>query len=373
MIKNFQFSELFDFLPKSKRKASEALNVGDYPFYKSSCILSGFCDDYDFEAEKLIFGTGGSASIHHSMIEFATSTDCFVADLKNKNAFYTRYVFHFLLANIHLLEKGFKGAGLRHISKKYIQDLIIPIPHNNGKPDLDEQKRIAAILDKAEGIRRKRRQALQLTNDFLRSLFIDMFGDPVTNPKGWDVVEFNDVGKLDRGKSKHRPRNAPELLGGDYPLIQTGDVANSSGYIRTYRTTYSELGLKQSKMWPEGTLCITIAANIAKTGILTFPACFPDSVVGFKPNKRTCTEYIQVWLSFLQKTLEEQAPMAAQKNINLSILRKLKVPLPPFELQLQFASSCRKHESMKMKFYENITESENLFASLQQRAFKGEL
>ena len=126
--------------------------------------------------------------------------------------------------------------------------------------------------------------------DFLRSAFLEMFGDPVTNPKGWPLIKFSEIGELDRGKSQHRPRNAPELLGGPYPLIQTGDVANSGGYIRSYKSTYSEIGLKQSRMWPKGTLCITIAANIAKTGILTFDACFPDSVVGFSPNKKTNTE-----------------------------------------------------------------------------------
>jgi len=97
---------------------------------------------------------------------------------------------------------------------------------------------------------------------------------------------FKDVGTLDRGVSKYRPRNAPELLGGPYPLVQTGEVSNCDGYIRSHVSTYSESGLRQSKMWPAGTLCITIAANIAKTGILTFPSCFPDSVVGFAQSIR---------------------------------------------------------------------------------------
>lgn len=88
---------------------------------------------------------------------------------------------------------------------------------------------------------------------------------------------------LDRGRSQYRPRNAPELLNGPYPLIQTGDVSKAGLYITTYQNTYSELGLKQSKLWKAGTLCITIAANIAQTAILAFDACFPDSVVGFIP------------------------------------------------------------------------------------------
>lgn len=176
-----------------------------------------------------------------------------------------------------------------------------------------------------------------------------------------------------RGKSKNRPRDAPELLGGIYPLIQTGDIANSGGYITEYHQTYSELGLKQSKMWSSGTLCITIAANIAKTGILTFDACFPDNVVGFISGSKVKTEYVQYWLSFLQKGLEETAPESAQKNINLVILSELDIPVPPIELQKEFASIVEKVESLKQKQKQSTEEINTLFDALMQRAFNGEL
>jgi type I restriction enzyme S subunit len=172
------------------------------------------------------------------------------------------------------------------------------------------------------------------------ALFLDMFGDPTTNPKRWPLSTFREVGNLDRGKSRHRPRDAAELYGGPYPFIQTGDVANSKGRITRYSSTYSEAGLAQSKLWPKGTLCITIAANIAKTGVLDFDGCFPDSVVGFLPGKRVSIAYIQGWLFFLQPTLEALAPQAAQKNINLEILRALPIPLPPLHLQIRFEQRC---------------------------------
>ncbi len=228
-------------------------------------------------------------------------------------------------------------------------------------------------LDKADAIRRKRQQALQLADEFLRSVFLEMFGDPVTNPKGWEVAKFDSVGTLDRGKSKHRPRNDPALLGGEHPLIQTGDVANSDSYIRIFKSTYSDLGLQQSKKWDAGTLCITIAANIAKTGILTFDACFPDSVVGFKPNEFVIVEYIQYWLGFLQKTLEDSAPESAQKNINLAILKNLDVPVPPIELQREFARRVQKVEGLKVKLKASQAQAEAQFNALSQRAFAGQL
>lgn len=259
------------------------------------------------------------------------------------------------------------GAKMPRVSMKVFWEHEIPLP------PLPEQHRIVAILDKADAMRRKRHEAIRLTEEFLRSVFLDMFGDPVTNPKGWEVKKFGEVGSLDRGVSKHRPRNAPELLGGLHPLIQTGDVANCDGYIRSFKSTYSDLGLKQSKIWHAGTLCITIAANIAKTGILSFDSCFPDSVVGFSPNAFTTTEYVQYWLGFLQRVLEKNAPESAQKNINLAILRGLDIPIPPIELQQKFTKLVKSATKMKERQILKIGEVEALFNSLAQRAFKGDL
>jgi len=259
------------------------------------------------------------------------------------------------------------GAAQPNLSAKDLKSFKIPLP------PLDEQKRIAAILDKADTIRRKRQQAIQLADDFLRSVFLDMFGDPVTNSKGWDIKKLDEVGVLDRGKSKHRPRNDPKLLGGEHPLIQTGDVAKSGGYLTSYSATYSDFGLAQSRKWKAGTLCITIAANIAKTGILTFEACFPDSVVGFKPNQLVTTEYVQTWLSFLQKILEANAPESAQKNINLAILRDLDIPLPPIEQQVRFTNTVENMNEIKRKFNNSNELKKDAFNSLSQKAFAGEL
>jgi type I restriction enzyme S subunit len=240
-------------------------------------------------------------------------------------------------------------------------------------PPLAEQRHIAEVLDRADAMRAKRRATLAQLDSLTQSIFLDMFGDPVANRKSWPLRKLGQVGSLDRGVSKHRPRNAPELLGGRHPLVQTGEVANCDAYIRSYSATYSDAGLRQSKLWPAGTLCITIAANIAKTGILTFDACFPDSVVGFTANDPATVQFVRVWLSFLQKTLEESAPESAQKNINLAILRDLNIPLPPPTLQQTFAHRITAVETLKATHRAALTELDALFASLQHRAFRGEL
>ena len=201
---------------------------------------------------------------------------------------------------------------------------------------IEKQRQIVNILDKIMSAVDGRKQELQLLDELIKARFVEMFGDPVSNSYGFPEATLPELGELGRGVSKHRPRNDSKLLGGDYPLIQTGDVANAGLYITSYGGTYSELGLKQSKMWNKGTLCITIAANIAKTAILEFDACFPDSVVGFIANEKTNNIFIHYWFSFFQAILESQAPESAQKNINLKILSELKVIVPKKEKQDEF-------------------------------------
>lgn len=153
-------------------------------------------------------------------------------------------------------------------------------------------------------------------------------------PEGWVWASLSQIGWLDRGRSKHRPRNAPHLYGGLYPFVQTGDIRHADTFITKVDASYSEAGLAQSKLWPIGTICITIAANIGKTAILAVEACFPDSVVGFLPvSEEVSNLFVEYFLRTAQQKLEDEAPATAQKNINLEILEKVCIPLPPIKEQ----------------------------------------
>lgn len=260
------------------------------------------------------------------------------------------------------------GAIQPAITNGGIEKIEIPLP------PLGDQIRIAHLLGKVEGLIAQRKQHLQQLDDLLKSAFVEMFGDPVRNEKGWTTAPLEQLGSINRGVSKHRPRNDPRLLGGPHPLIQTGEVSIAGTYITTYTQTYSDLGLAQSKRWPAGTLCITIAANIAQAGILTFDACFPDSVVGFLAHEgESNTLYVVGLFWFFQAILEKNAPAAAQKNINLEVLRALSVPKPPIELQNQFATRVEKVEALRSCYQQSLTDLEALYAALSQQAFKGEL
>ncbi len=307
----------------------------------------------------------GKAAIN--LMPVAINQDLKALKIINSKKVITEYLLRYLVSIEKLIIQNGSGATVKGVTLDFIRQLKIPLP------PLPEQKRIVEILDKAQGLIDKRKEQLAEMDELVKSLFYDMFGDPVTNPMGWEEKLLGNVGDLKRGKSKHRPRNAPELLGGKYPLIQTGDIANAGYHLKEYTQTYSELGLAQSKMWKKGTLCITIAANIAKTAILGFDSCFPDSVVAFLPLESVNNTYIQIWFEFLQKVIEDKAPESAQKNINLEILRNLFLPVPPLNLQNTFANRVETIEAEKERMQKSLGELEDNFEALMQRAFKGKL
>lgn len=178
----------------------------------------------------------------------------------------------------------------------------------------------------------------------------------------WREVKLSDLGEVARGRSRHRPRYAEHLYGGKYPFIQTGDVKASEGRISSHEQTYSDAGLAQSRLWPANTMCITIAANIAETGILQYPACFPDSVIGFIADKNKADVYfIEYVFRQLRKDIQRQATGSVQDNINLQTLERLRFKVPSVEEQKKIANflNC---------FDDKITLNRQINQTLEQMA-----
>lgn len=154
----------------------------------------------------------------------------------------------------------------------------------------------------------------------------------------WTEHRLDELGYVSRGRSRHRPRDHTSLYGGNYPFIQTGDVKHSQFYIRSYTQTYNEKGLAQSRLWSAGTLCITIAANIADTAILSFDACFPDSIIGFIANPHICdVRYIKYFFDTVQTRYKQIAQGAAQDNLSLQKLLTFPIVTPPLTTQQRIA------------------------------------
>ncbi len=333
---------------------------GIYPIYGASGFIKNI-NFYKQDREYIAIVKDG-AGIGRAMILPAFSSVIGTMQyILPKDNIITKYLY-FAIDSMNLA-KYFTGATIPHIYFKDYKNEFLPLP------PIENQRSIIKILESIVSLIIKRKQQLSEFDELAKSRFIEMFGDPISNSKGWEITKLEDLGELSRGISKSRPRNLPELLGGKYPLVQTGDVANSELYITRYNSTYSELGLKQSKMWKAGTLCITIAANIAKTAILKFDACFPDSIVGFKSNGKTNQIFIHYIFSFFQELLESQAPTVAQKNINLQTLQNLMVICPPSKFQNDFESFIQQLDKSKFRIKKSLEKLEMTYKALLQEYF----
>ena len=317
---------------------------------------------------------------------------------------------------IELIAKAHGGVGLRHVTKGKFEETQIPLP------PLLEQRRIVRRLDTlsartttarthltaitklverykegvlriafrgglTDGFRTRHPKLapinFELSASALKKLKLSAYrieneAAPYSVPSQWRWLALPALGELARGKSRHRPRNDNALFGGSYPFIQTGDVSNCDGRIEHYTSTYSDLGLAQSRLWPEGTLCITIAANIAETGILGFDGCFPDSVVGFIADKdRTSERYIEYFIRTVRSDLEAFAPGVAQKNINLSTLSGVFVPIPPLEEQREIVhrieTAFAKIDRLAAEAEKALKLTDRLDQRILAKAFAGEL
>ena len=310
-----------------------------------------------------IFATLGEVGI----LKINACTNQAIAGLtiKNPELVRTDYIYYYLKSKKSYVSNIGRGVAQNNINMSMLRDFDIPLPA------IEKQDEIVSVLERTASVIEARKTELDKLDELVKARFVEMFGDPVHNTYGLPEATLPELGIFGRGVSKHRPRNDPKLLNGPYPLIQTGDVANSELYITSYSSTYSELGLQQSKMWDKGTLCITIAANIAQTAILTFDACFPDSVVGFMANDKTSNIFIHYWFSFFQEILESQAPMSAQKNINLKVLSELKVITPDRTLQDEFEQFVKQVDKSKSAVRKSLEETQMLFNSLMQKNFGG--
>lgn len=263
---------------------------------------------------------------------------------------------------------------VKHISSKQIKAIKFPLP------PLSEQQRIVRILDAAFAQLDRAKELTERNLANAKALFESYLDEVFTKRgEGWEERRLGEVAlEFGRGKSKHRPRNDPKLYGGPYPFIQTGDVRNSNHYISSYSQTYSELGLSQSKLWPKGTLCITIAANIAETGILTFDACFPDSVIGFVENPGFVkAEFVEYAINHFKSTLQELGKGSAQDNINLATFESVTFPIPSVSEQITILQKLQELsgyvQSLSAFHAKRMGEIESLRQSLLHQAFTGDL
>ena len=219
-------------------------------------------------------------------------------------------------------------------------------------PPKEEQTAIVRFLDHAERRIRRfirvKRQMIGLLKEQKQAIILQAVThgiDPCVPmkasgmewignvPDHWEVRRVKQLAKILRGKFTHRPRNDPDFYDGPYPFIQTGEVARAAKVITAYKQTLNEKGLAVSKMFPRGTLVMTIAANIGDVAVLDFEACFPDSVVGFVPGKAIDRDYLYYVFTCMKSELLREAPVNTQGNLNIDRVGARTIPVPPLTEQ----------------------------------------
>lgn len=261
------------------------------------------------------------------------------------------------------------GANYPAVNDGEVKDVPVPVP------PLPEQERIVKLLDEADGLRKLRAEADRRTADLIPALFHEMFGDPVENTHCLPIARLGEIASVERGRFSPRPRNDPTYYDGVYPFIQTGDIAESGGYLTRWRQTLNERGRTVSKEFPRGTIVIAIVgATIGQTAILGQAVYATDSVVGIQP-KPGCAlvEYLIAVLQRWRPVFLAQAPETARANLNAATLKAVPIPLPPLPLQQEFAQRVAEIREWEAAQATSRGRFEALFQSMLHRAFEGEL
>ena len=264
---------------------------------------------------------------------------------------------------------GNQTTNISNLSHKRTLDLRIPVP------SFAEQKRIAEILDAADALRAKRREALAQLDTLLQSTFLDMFGDPVTNAMGWDALPLVDFCSTGTGGTPSRRKVQRYYEEGTIPWVKSGELREEVITSTSERITDTALRETNVKLVPENALLLALyGATVGRLGILGIQATTNQAVCHIIPNPlKADFRYMFHVLSNQVSYLVGRGVGGAQPNISQGIVKALAIPLPPLSLQRRFADIVESVDRQKARQRAHLAELDTLFASLQSRAFRGEL
>ncbi len=278
------------------------------------------------------------------------------------------YLKWFIKSSLYIrqIQKASTGTAIKNYGPSHLKKMVIPLP------PLEEQKRIAKILDKADEIRRKRKESIRLTDELLRSTFLDMFGDPVINPKGWEVVNISKIAEVKTGKTPSR--KDPSNYGGNIKWIKTTEVRQN--IIEDTEEYLTEKGASQMTIFPKNSIIVAMygqGITRGRTALLGTSSTTNQACAVILPSNNYSAIYLWTLLIMSYQQLRELGRGGNQPNLNLSMVKNFSIPLPPLDKQKYFEKVQSKIKLQKHHIKQSLQESENLFNSLLQKAFKGEL
>lgn len=374
-----KLKDILVWLPKSSLKAGEGLEKGEFPFFTSSQQISKFYNDVIYDDECLIYGTGGNPSIHYYKGAFATSTDCFVTKLKSAQfEINFKYVFYFLKTNIAILERGFKGVVIRHLSKTYLENIEINIP------PIDEQNRIVTLLDKVEAIILNKNESLRQIDNLVNSIFYDTFGSKFLSPssyEGFPLDEF--IIDIQSGTSYNGSETNLPLEINEFGVLKTSAVSKGFFDAFQYKVFDKSNAVKKNIFPQKGDLLI----NRANTIDLVAMSCIVDDDYSYLvlPDKiwKIILDESKLKKSYLHFILNSKnyrsnirrvatGSTGSMLNISMDKFKKLVIPLADYGLQEIFDLKFSTIQEKKKKILHSKEHLELLLKSLTQRIFSGQ-
>lgn len=291
---------------------------------------------------------------------------CFSQDITaltpDASRLHASYLVEFLKTQEAHFERQARGATIKGITRQVVGDMEIPLP------PLAEQRRIADVLDRAEALRAKRRTALAELDSLTQSLFLDLFGDPTANPKGWPHKTLFELGKVVTGGTP--PSANPGMFDGPIPFVTPGDLESDE----PVRRSLTEAGAEESKTVRAGaTLVCCIGATIGKMGVARARSAFNQQLNAVDWSSEIDDFYGYATLRFFKPTIKAWGASTTLPILKKSSFEKIAVPVPPLPLQHEFARRFQATEKIRTAQKASQIELDGLFASLQNRAFKGEL
>lgn len=314
----------------------------------------------------------GKCSWVHNLGYKATAGG-FIAILRAKTEFInSRYLYHWFNSESIQIQARNCGRQTTNISNMDI-DRCLSI--NIFLPPLEEQRRIASILDKADEIHQKRQQAIAKLDELLQATFIDMFGDPVSNPKKLKLQKLSEVGNISTGNT---PSRADEDNYGDFIEWIKSDNLNHDYDIATQASEYlSVKGKKKGRVVPSGSILVTCIAGslscIGNLAIVDREVTFNQQINSITPNEDIRTEYLYYLLKVSKPIIQSFSTNSMKGMISKSTFSQIELPIAPSDQQQQFVDIFNKFSELKNKANKELFELNNLFSGLQQKAFSGTL
>ena len=352
-----------------KLNANAANENGCYPFFTCS-VEPLTINTYAYDCESVLIAGNGDLNIKYYNGKFNAYQRTYIIESKDKDILSVRFLYYFLCEYIDTLRNNSIGGVIKYIKLSDLTDINFPlIP-------IEEQQRIVNILDKAEEIRTKKKLANEKLDEFLKSTFIDMFGDPVANPKGYNIELIKNIGTVVTGNTP--PRTNEEYYGNYIEWIKSDNINTPYTYLTKAEEYLSELGMQKGRVVPKNSILVTCIAGsfncIGNVALTDRPVAFNQQINAIIPEKKYINSaflYEQLYIG--KKLIQEKSTNSMKGMVSKSKFETIKLILPDLKEQELFEKIFVEVEKQKEKNQKVIEQMDNLFNSLMQQAFNGEL